>query len=95
MLLLAVPGTGQLVLLISGNAEIAEVAMRVGGTLLNLCADAGALGERRELARNPLEETARFTQQTIDNIKESSEAPGGVISRLQEFGKKLASQLFD
>lgn len=56
---------------------------------------AGALGERRELARGPLEETARFTQQTLDNFKESSEVPAGMISKIQEFGSKLASQLFD
>jgi hypothetical protein len=62
---------------------------------LNASACAGALGERRELARGPLEETARFTQQTLDNLKESSEVPAGVISKLQELGKNLASQLFD
>jgi hypothetical protein len=60
-----------------------------------VCLHAGALGERRELPRNPLEETARFTQQTLDNFVESTEAPGGVISRLREFGKSIASHLFD
>jgi hypothetical protein len=56
---------------------------------------AGALGERKALARGPLEETARLTQQTLDTLKESSEVPAGVISKLQELGKKFASQLFD
>lgn len=76
------------------------LAAPVGGrsihrALVNWCIDAGARGERRELARGPLEETARFTQQTLDTFKESSDASASMISKLQDFGKDIASKLFD
>jgi hypothetical protein len=58
--------------------------------------NAGALGERRELSRGPLEETARFTQETIGKVKEQAE--GGsktLVTKLQDIGKSIASLIFD
>lgn len=53
----------------------------------------GSMGENRETARNPFEETARFTQQTIESVK--SVEGHGLIARINGFGRSIASALFD